>query len=586
MKDFKEKLSLVPTKPGSYQMKNKDGVIIYVGKAKNLQKRLRSYFTRTVTGKTKLLVDDIDDFDYIVTSSELESLILEITLIKKYDPKYNILLRDDKSYPYIELTNDKYPTLKIVRNVHRKKNKNHLYGPYPNVAAARKTVNVVNRIYPLRKCDKLKKDLCLYYHINECLGYCKKEISKEVIDNMKKEIISFLKGDSSIISKKIEEEMNAASEALNFEKAIELKEMLNDINTTLKKQKIDLNNNYNFDLVNFYYDNNYLGIELFFIRQGLLFGRHNEIISSMGDFDNEITEYLIKFYDKGILPNELVIPMELNKELLESYFNIKATQPSKGKIKKLLDLAKENAKEKMELEKETLKRNDDERLKALNELSNILGIENLHRIESFDNSHLFGTFYVGGMVVFDDFLPNKDLYRKYKISTDVKDDLGAMKEVLYRRYFKVIMNETYKPDLIVMDGGELQIKVANEILSSLNLDIPIIGLVKDKNHRTNHIMNSKYEILNIDKDSKLFLFLTRIQDEVHRYAITYHRNIKSKGALSSVLDVVPGIGEVRKKELMKKYGSLKKMKEASKEELCSIVGKDAAEKLYEYLREV
>ena len=586
MKDFKEKLSLVPTKPGSYQMKNKDGVIIYVGKAKNLQKRLRSYFTRTVTGKTKLLVDDIDDFDYIVTSSEIESLILEITLIKKYDPKYNILLRDDKSYPYIELTNDKYPTLKIVRNVHRKKIKNHLYGPYPNVAAARKTVNVVNRIYPLRKCDKLKKDLCLYYHINECLGYCKKDIPKETIDNMKKEIITFLKGDSSIISEKIKEEMNAASEALNFEKALELKEMLNDINTTLKKQKIDLNNNYNFDLVNFYYDNNYLGIELFFIRQGLLFGRHNEIISSMGDFDNEITEYLIKFYDKGILPNELVIPMELNKELLESYFNIKVSQPTKGKIKKLVDLAKENAKEKMDLEKETLKRNDDERLKAVEELSALLGIKDLHRIESFDNSHLFGTFYVGGMVVFDDFLPNKDLYRKYKISTEVKDDLGAMKEVLYRRYFKVLMNETYKPDLIVMDGGELQIKVANEILNSLNLDIPVIGLVKDKSHRTNHIMNSKYEILDVDKDSKLFLFLTRIQEEVHRYAITYHRNIKSKGALSSVLDVVPGIGEKRKKELMKKFGSLKKMKEASQEDLSNIVGKDVSVKLFEYLKEV
>ena len=586
MKDFKEKLSLVPTKPGSYQMKNKDGVIIYVGKAKNLQKRLRSYFTRTVTGKTKLLVDDIDDFEYIVTSSELESLILEITLIKKYDPKYNILLRDDKSYPYIELTNDKYPTLKIVRNVHRKKNKNHLYGPYPNVAAARKTVNVVNRIYPLRKCDKLKKDLCLYYHINECLGYCKKEISKETIDNMKKEIITFLKGDPTIISKKIEEEMLNASESLNFERAIELKEMLSDINTTLRKQKIDLNNNYNFDLVNFYYDNNYLGIELFFIRQGLLFGRHNEIISSMGDFDNEITEYLIKFYDKGILPNELIIPMELDKCLLENYFNIKVNQPKKGKIKKLLDLAKENAKEQMDLEKETLKRNDDERLKAIDELSNLLGIKNLHRMESFDNSHLFGTFYVGGMVVFDDFLPNKDLYRKYKISTDVKDDLGAMKEVLYRRYFKVIMNETYKPDLIVMDGGELQIRVANEILSSLNLDIPVIGLVKDKSHRTNHIMNGNYEILEVEKDSKLFLFLTRIQEEVHRYAITYHRNIKSKGALSSVLDVVPGIGDIRKKELMKKFGSLKKMKEASQEELSNIVGKDVSEKLFEYLKKV
>lgn len=586
MKDFKEKLSLVPTKPGSYQMKNKDGVIIYVGKAKNLQKRLRSYFTRTVTGKTKLLVDDIDDFEYIVTSSELESLILEITLIKKYDPKYNILLRDDKSYPYIELTNDKYPTLKIVRNVHRKKNKNHLYGPYPNVAAARKTVNVVNRIYPLRKCDKLKKDLCLYYHINECLGYCKKEIPKETIDNMKKEIITFLKGDPTIISKKIEEEMLNASESLNFERAIELKEMLSDINTTLRKQKIDLNNNYNFDLVNFYYDNNYLGIELFFIRQGLLFGRHNEIISSMGDFDNEITEYLIKFYDKGILPNELIIPMELDKCLLENYFNIKVNQPTKGKIKKLLDLAKENAKEQMDLEKETLKRNDDERLKAIDELSNLLGIKNLHRMESFDNSHLFGTFYVGGMVVFDDFLPNKDLYRKYKISTDVKDDLGAMKEVLYRRYFKVIMNETYKPDLIVMDGGELQIRVANEILSSLNLDIPVIGLVKDKSHRTNHIMNGNYEILEVEKDSKLFLFLTRIQEEVHRYAITYHRNIKSKGALSSVLDVVPGIGDIRKKELMKKFGSLKKMKEASQEELSNIVGKDVSEKLFEYLKKV
>lgn len=586
MKDFKEKLSLVPTKPGSYQMKNKDGVIIYVGKAKNLQRRLRSYFTRTVTGKTKMLVEDIDDFEYIVTSSELESLILEITLIKKYDPKYNILLRDDKSYPYIELTNDKYPTLKIVRNVKRKKNKNHLYGPYPNVSAARKTVNMINRIYPLRKCDKLKKDLCLYYHINECLGYCKKEVDKDTINTMKKEIITFLKGDSSIISKKIELEMNRASENLNFEKALELKNMLNDIDTTLKKQKIDLNKNYNFDLINFYYDNNYLSIELFFIREGLLFGRHNEIITSLGDISNEITEYLIKFYDKGILPHELVIPEELDKELLEDYFNIKVTQPQKGKLKNLVNLAKENAKEQMDLAEETLKRDDEERLNALNELKNLLGLEKLSRMESFDNSHLFGTFYVGGMVVFDDFLPNKDLYRKYKISTEVKDDLSAMKEVIYRRYFKTLMEESYKPDLIVMDGGQLQISVCKEIIDSLGLDIPIIGLVKDKSHRTSYIMNDKYEILEVSKDSKLFLFLTRIQEEVHRYAIAYHRNIKAKGALSSVLDVVPGIGEVRKKELLKKFGSLKKMKEASIESLQEIVGQDIATRLYDYLKEV
>lgn len=586
MKNFKEKLSLVPTKPGSYQMKNKDGVIIYVGKAKNLQRRLRSYFTRTVTGKTKMLVEDIDDFDYIVTSSELESLILEITLIKKYDPKYNILLRDDKSYPYIELTNDKYPIVKIVRTPKRKKNKSHLYGPYPNASAARKTVNIINRIYPLRKCDKLKKDLCLYYHIGECLGYCKKDISKETIDEMKKEIITFLKGDSKIISQKIEKEMIKASENLNYERALELKNMLEDINTTLKKQKIDLNNNYNFDLVNYYYENNYLGIEIFFIRDGLLFGRHNEIISSIGDISEEVTEYLIKFYDKGVLPHELLVPQEIDEALLEEYFKVKVSKPQKGKLKNLLDLAKENAKEQIELQGETLKQDEEERLKALNELKNLLGLKELHRMESFDNSHLFGTFYVGGMVVFDDFLPNKDLYRKYKISAEAKDDLSAMKEVIYRRYFKVLMEESYKPDLIVMDGGMLQINACKEILESLNLHIPIIGLVKDDKHRTNHIMNENLEILNVDKDSKLFLFLTRIQEEVHRYAISYHRNIKAKGALSSVLDVVPGIGEVRKKELLKKFGSLKKMKEATQEELETVVTKEVAEKLFVYLKDI
>ena len=586
MKDFKEKLSLVPTKPGSYQMKNKDGVIIYVGKAKNLQRRLRSYFTRTVTGKTKMLVEDIDDFEYIVTSSELESLILEITLIKKYDPKYNILLRDDKSYPYIELTNDKYPTLKIVRNVKKKKNKNHLYGPYPNVQAARKTVNMINRIYPFRKCETLKKELCLYYHINECLGYCCKKVDEEIIENMKKEIISFLKGDAEIISKKIEEEMQKASESMNYEKALELKKMLDDINTTLKKQKIDLNKNYNFDLVNYYYENNYLSIEIFFIRQGLLFGRHNEIITSIGDIENEVIEYLIKFYEKGILPNELVIPEEIDSNLLKDFFNIKVTIPQKGKLKNLLDLGRENAKEQMDLEKETLKRDDDERIKALEELKNLLGLEKLHRMESFDNSHLFGTFYVGGMVVFDDFLPNKDLYRKYKISSEAKDDLGAMHEVLYRRYYKTLMGEAYTPDLIVMDGGALQVNAAKEVLESLNLKIPIIGLAKDNNHRTSYIINENLERLDVDKESKLFLFLTRIQDEVHRYAITYHRNIKAKGALSSILDVAPGIGEVRKKELLKKFGSLKKMKEASIEELSTVVGHEVAEKLFTYLKEV
>ena len=568
MKNFKEKLALVPTKPGSYQMKNKDGVIIYVGKAKNLKNRLKSYFTGTVTGKTRRLVEDIDDFEYIVTSSELESLILEITLIKKYDPKYNILLKDDKTYPYIELTNEKYPRLKIVRNTKRKKTKDHLYGPYPNVSAARKTVNMINRIYPLRKCDNLKKELCLYYHIHECLGYCVKEVPKEEINQMKKEITSFLKGDSKEIVEKIKKEMNKASEAMNYEKALELKNMLEDINITLRRQKIDLNKGYQFDLVNYYKDENYLSIEIFFIRDGLLFGRHNEIIQTMIDPEDEVTEYIIKFYDKqGILPKELYLPEGLNSELISEYFDLKTYTPQKGKLKKLLDLAQENAKEQLDLQEETLKKDDNLRKDAIEELKQLLNLDQVSRMESFDNSHLFGTFYVGGMVVFEDFLPRKNEYRKFKISTEVKDDLSAMKEVLYRRYYKVI-------------------SVAKEIIDSLGLNIPIIGLVKDNNHKTSYIMNDKYEILEVSKDSNLFLFFTRIQEEVHRYAITYHRNIKAKGMLSSVLDVVPGIGEVRKKELLKRFGSLKRLKEASVEELSEVVSKEVAKILATYLKEL
>ena len=587
MKNFKEKLALVPTKPGSYQMKNKDGVIIYVGKAKNLKNRLKSYFTGTVTGKTRRLVEDIDDFEYIVTSSELESLILEITLIKKYDPKYNILLKDDKTYPYIELTNEKYPRLKIVRNTKRKKTKDHLYGPYPNVAAARKTVEMINRIYPLRKCEKLKKELCLYYHINECLGYCVKEVSSDKIDKMKKEITSFLKGDSKEIVEKIKQEMERASNNLNYERALELKNMLEDIDITLRRQKIDLNKSYQFDLVNYAMDENYLSIEIFFIRDGLLFGRHNEIIQTMIDPKEEIVEYLIKFYEKqGMLPKEIYLPEGIDSNLISEYFEIKTHTPQKGKLKNLLDLAYENAKEQLDLQEETLKKDDKLRTEAIKELKDLLHLDSVSRMESFDNSHLFGTFYVGGMVVFEDFLPLKNEYRKFKISTEVKDDLSAMKEVLYRRYYKVLMENLQKPDLIVMDGGKLQISVAKEIIDSLGLNIPIIGLVKDKNHKTSYIMNDKYEILNVKKDSNLFLFLTRIQEEVHRYAITYHRNIKKKGMLSSLLDAVPGIGEVRKKELLKHFGSLKKLKEASEEELAEVVSKEVAKNLVSYLKEL
>lgn len=587
MKDFREKLALVPTKPGSYQMKNKDGIIIYVGKAKNLKNRLKSYFTGAVTGKTKMLVEDIDDFEYIVTSSELESLILEITLIKKYDPKYNIMLTDDKTYPYIELTKEKYPRLRVVRNVKRRRNLNYLYGPYPNVSAARKTVNMLNRLYPLRKCEHLKKELCLYYHIHECLGYCVKEVDPKVINEMSKEIVSFLKGDSSFIREKINKEMMAASEAMNYEKALELKTMLEDIDITLRRQKIDLNNNYNFDLVNYYVDKNYLSIQVFFIRNGLLVGRNKDIISSDLDIYEQVVEYIIKFYEKHtVLPHELLVPEEIDGSLLEEYLKVKVTSPKKGKLKKLLDLARDNAKEVLEAEEEMLKKNDDLRLEAIDELKELLGTDKVSRMEAFDNSHLFGTFYVGGMVVYEDFLPLKDEYRKYKISSDVKDDLGAMKEVIYRRYYKVLMEDLTPPDVIVMDGGFNQVKIAVDIIRSLGLNIRVIGLVKNDKHKTSSIIDEEGRVLNVKSDSNLFLFFSKIQEEVHRFAITYHRNIKAKGALSSVLDMVPGIGEVRKKELLKKFGSLKKMKEATVEELSEVVSRDVAVILFDYLQKI
>ena len=587
MKNFKEKLALVPTKPGSYQMKNKDGVIIYVGKAKNLKNRLKSYFTGKVFGKTKMLVEDIDDFEYIVTSSELESLILEITLIKKYNPKYNIMLTDDKTYPYIELTKEKFPRLRVVRNVKRKKNLNYLYGPYPNVTAARKTVNMLNRIYPLRKCEHLGKEVCLYYHIHECLGYCSKNVDILRIEEMSKEIVSFLKGDCSFIKKKINEEMINASEKLNYEKALELRDMLNDIEITLRKQKIDLNDNYNFDLVNYYVDKNYLSIQLFFVRGGLLVGRDKQILNSDIDIFEQIIEYILRFYEKsGILPKELLVPLGIDTNLLSDYLKIRVITPHRGKLKNLLDLARENAKEVLIEEEETLKKNDDLRMEAIEELKTLLKIDNVSRMEAFDNSHLFGTFYVGGMVVYEDFLPLKDEYRKYKISVEVKDDLGAMKEVLYRRYFKVLMENLKVPDLIVMDGGLNQVNIAKDIISSLGLNIKIIGLIKDKKHKTTAIIDENGCKLDVKKDSNLFLFFSKIQEEVHRYAITYHRNIKAKGALSSLLDLVPGIGEIRKKELLKRFGSLKKLKEASIDDLSEVVSLDVAEKLFVYLKEI
>ena len=579
---FKEKLSLVPNLPGSYQMLDKNRNIIYVGKAKNLKKRLKSYFTNRVTGKTKVLVDNIHDFEYIVTDSELESLILEITLIKKYNPKYNILLKDDKSYPYIEFSTEKYPILKIIRHAKMKKNKTNLYGPYPNASSARHIVNMLNRIYPLQKCEKLKKEVCLYYHLGECLGYCQKAVNQDRLNQMINDIKNFLNGDASLIKKKINEEIKVSSEKMNYERCLELKKMLEDIDIILKEQKIVLNKDYNFDLFNCYQDNNYLSIQVFFIRNGVLFGREKKIINTVSLKEEGLLEFIIKFYDHVILPKEIIVPEYIDAKLLSEYLKIKVSTRVKGDIKKLLDLSYENAKILLEEKFEELNSNEERRVECVNELKKLL-IPSANRIESFDNSHLFGTYYVGGMVVFENFLPLKNEYRKFKIDAHVSDDYHAMKEVVYRRYYRVIMDNLEKPDLIVVDGGEIQVKAVCEILDELNLLIPVIGLKKDTKHHTNMIINQNLEKVQIDSKSNLFLYLANIQEEVHRYAISYHRNIKNKGSLASVLDLVDGIGEKRRKELLKNFSSLKKIKDASVSELSKYLPKEVAISLHEFL---
>ncbi|MBQ8891504.1 MAG: excinuclease ABC subunit UvrC [Bacilli bacterium] len=580
---FKEKLSLVPSLPGSYQMKDRDGIIIYVGKAKNLKRRLKSYFTGRVTGKTKKLVSEIVDFEYIVTDSELESLILEITLIKKYNPKYNILLKDDKSYPYIEFTKDLYPILKVVRNTKNKKNKNNLYGPFPNVGAARRVVLMLNRIYPLRKCERLGKDYCLYYHLGECLGYCKNNVDMDKLSKMRREITAFLNGDARDVLLELTNRMNEASQKLNFEKALEYKNMIEDIKITLKNQKIVLNRDVNLDLFNYYSEENYLSIQVFFIRSGTLFGRNKKIINFTGNDADAFTEYIIRFYERELIPKDILVPENIDSNILSEYLKTNVRVPKRGDMKNLMDLAHDNAKIILDEELKTITNNEHIRMEAVRELSGILGKVRVNRIETFDNSHLFGTYYVAGMVVFENFEPLRNEYRKYKIDVNTKDDLSAMREVIYRRYYRLLMEKGVMPDLIIVDGGETQVMAAKEILDSLNLHINLIGLKKDSHHRTSVIVTSDLVNIELDTHGHLFHFLTLIQDEVHRFAITYHRQIKNKGTLSSVLEMVPGIGVKRSQELLRKFSSLKKIKEASIEELSEIIPSDVAVELKEYL---
>ncbi len=584
---IKEKLSLVPQKPGCYLMKNKDGNIIYVGKAKKLKNRLSSYFRGTHFGKTAKLVSEIVDFDYMVVNTEMEALILENNLIKQYDPKYNILLRDDKSYPYIELTNDNVPRLTIVRSINRKKNLNYLYGPYPNVTAARNTVNLLNRMYPLRKCTTYNKKPCLYYHINQCLGYCTNEVPQEKIEVMRHDIIRFLKGDHSLITNKIRKEMLDESELMHYEKAQELKELLDYIEIVLTKQQVEMGDMVDRDVFGFYSDKGYLSIEVFFIRGSKLIGKHSKIFPLIDDLYDSITSYITKFYDKDIIkPKEILVSGGLDIDLISQYLNVKVLSPIKGNKKKIIDMAANNAKILLNEKFELIKKDEEKTTLANEELRTILKIPKLDRIEIFDNSNLFGNFNVSGMVVYIDGKEAKNEYRKYKITVDKNDDYGTMKEVIYRRYFRVLKDNLQKPDLIIVDGGVGQIHIAREILKVLNLDIMVVGLKKDDKHTTSKLLAFDPIIeIDIDKNSDLFHYLERMQDEVHNYTINYHKQLRSKGSLESVLSNISGIGEKRRIMLLKKYKSINKLKELSIEELEKSLPSEVAINLYNYLQE-
>ncbi len=582
---LKEKLSLLPEVPGCYLMKNKDNVIIYVGKAKNLKRRVNSYFNREHTGKTAKLVSEIVDFEYITVNSETESLILEINLIKKYDPKYNILLRDDKSYPYIELTNDKVPRLLIVRNLNLKKKKDRLYGPYPNVTAARTTVNMLNRIYPLRKCKNMGKKVCLYYHIGECLGYCEKKVDPLELNEMVSEITKFLNGDDTYIVKKIKEEMTIESEKMNYEKAKELKDLLDYINITLTKQKVEINDNISKDVFGYYVSKGYLSIQVFFIRNGKIVGRHSKIIPMIDTENDELTRYIATFYDKGvIIPKEILVPNIVDTELLSDYFKVNISTPIRGVKHRIVLMANENAKTSLEENFELIKKDERRTINANESLRKLLGIPKLDRIELFDNSNLFGNYNVSGMVVYVNGKESKNDYRKYKIHVDKNDDYGTMREVLYRRYFRVLSDNLVRPDLIIVDGALGQLNIALEVLDKLGLDIKVVGLKKDDKHNTKALITKDKEY-EIDKNSDLFHYLERMQDEVHNFTINYHRQLRNKGSLSSLLDNIDGIGKKRKIELLKKFKNITEMKNKSIEELEEVVPRKVALELYEFLKE-
>ena len=581
--EIKDKLRLLPDNPGCYLMKNKEDEVIYVGKAKNLKKRVNSYFVGAHNAKTTLLVSEINDFEYIITASELESLILEINLIKNHLPKYNIKLVDDASYPYILLTNETHPRLLVVREEINKK-KGKYFGPYPSASAARSIALLLNKIYPFRKCHKIPNKECLYYHIKQCLAPCisKEKIDyKEYIDN----VTNFLKGDTKDVIKELEEKMNECSMRLDFEHALEYRDLINDVKTITEKQKISSFNLVDRDVVGIYSTADDISIEILYLRGGAIVQNYRTIIPLVSDISECVTEFLVQFYEnEAIRPKEILINDVIDSNLLQSVINVSVNIPQKGNNKDLVLMAYENAKLNYENNRKLYENKVVKKQDNIYRLGELLGIKAPKVIEAFDNSNLFGEYPVSAMVCFKNGIKSPSDYRKYHIKTVTgANDYETMKEVVYRRYYRLLMEDKPMPDLIIMDGGMIQVNACLEIINALNLNIPVLGLRKDNNHNTNVLWFENREIV-LSKNDELFLFLANIQQTVHDFAITFFRNSKVKGMFSSMLDGIKGLGPKKKEALLKKYLTIDAIKNLSVEEFKTVgINTALAEEILKHL---
>ena len=569
---IENKLKLLPDQPGCYLMKDVNAKIIYVGKAKNLKNRVSSYFKSSHEGKTAKLVSEIRDFETIVTSTDKEAFLLEITLIQKHKPYYNIKLKRGTGYPYIKITNERDPQIMIVSKVLN--DGGYYFGPYPNVYAAQETVQLLQKVYPLRRCSGNQKRPCLYYHMGQCLGACFKEVPVEAYEKNIRKIKSFLNGNVSQIKRELTAKMNDAASKLEFERAAEIRDQIRYVEMTVEKQKIISNDNTPRDLFNFFMDKGWLSIQVFFIRQARLMKREKRLFPCVDLPEEELASFILQFYNQKnrILPKEILVPAGIDKKVLNEILGVSVKTPKRGQKRDLLEMAHKNAQLVLEEKFRLLELDDRKTVGAMNELTDALGLPNGHRVEAFDHSHLQGTDIVSAMVCFVDGRPEKNMYRKYKLkNTDHADEAASTREVIYRRYSRLLKEHENLPDLILMDGAKIQIDACIDVLQNqLGLNIPVAGMVKNEHHKTADLMTETGEKIGLNPKSEGFYLLQRIQDEVHRFAITFHRQVHSKNSLSSRLERIKGVGPKTRTKLLRNFGSLKRLSEASVEELISL----------------